>query len=99
MRSTIAWSSNLLSAARQRLFRRLGVFVGGANVDAVTAATGWPTGAQLADLATLVDAHFLRRTDTGGTKRSTQLVTLHAYAQEQLRATGEWDEARRRHAG
>ena len=98
MRSTIAWSYNLLSAERQRLFRCLGVFVGGASVDAVAVVTEWTTEALLADLAMLVDAHLLRRTDTGDAQRYTQLVTLQAYAQEQLRATGEWDEARRRHA-
>jgi predicted ATPase/transcriptional regulator with XRE-family HTH domain len=99
MRSTIAWSYNLLSAERQRLFRWLGVFVGGASVDTVAAVTERTTEALLADLALLVDAHLLRRTDTGGAERYTQLVTLQAYAREKLRATGEWDEARRRHAG
>jgi predicted ATPase len=98
MRSTIAWSYNLLSAERQRLFRWLGVFVGGASVDAVAAVTERTTAALLADLAILVDAHLLRRTDTGDTQRYTQLVTLQAYVQEQLRAGGEWDEARWRHA-
>ncbi|HEY7091685.1 MAG TPA: tetratricopeptide repeat protein [Ktedonobacterales bacterium] len=98
MRSTIAWSHNLLSAERQRLFRWLGVFVGGASVDAVAAVTEWTTEALLADLAILVDAHLLRRTDTGDAQRYTQLVTLQAYAREQLQTTGEWDEARRRHA-
>jgi predicted ATPase/DNA-binding XRE family transcriptional regulator len=98
MRSTIAWSYNLLSEERQRLFRWLGVFVGGCSVDAVAVVTEWTTEALLADLAILVDAHLLRRTDTGDAQRFTQLVTLQAYAQEQLRATGKWDEARRRHA-
>jgi tetratricopeptide (TPR) repeat protein len=68
-------------------------------VDAVAVVTEWTTEALLADLAILVDAHLLRRTDIGDAERYTQLVTLQAYAQEQLRATGEWDEARRRHAG
>jgi predicted ATPase/DNA-binding XRE family transcriptional regulator len=98
MRSTITWSYNLLSAERQRVFRWLGVFVGGASVDAVAVVTECATEALLADLAVLVDAHLLRRTDAVDAQRHTQLVTIQAYAQEQLRATGEWDEARRRHA-
>jgi predicted ATPase/tetratricopeptide (TPR) repeat protein/DNA-binding XRE family transcriptional regulator len=37
LRSAIAWSYDLLQPAEQRLFRRLGVFVGGCTLEAVTA--------------------------------------------------------------
>ena len=40
MRSTIAWSYDLLSDEEKRLFRWLGVFVGGATVDATEAVIG-----------------------------------------------------------
>ena len=40
MRSTIAWSYDLLGEAERRLFRWLGVFVGGATVDALEAVWG-----------------------------------------------------------
>lgn len=99
MRPTIAWSYDLLSVEEQKLFRGLGVFVGGVSVDAVEIVLELARDAALAGLATLVDANLLRRTDTGDAPRYTQLVTVQAYAQEQLRVAGEWEEARRRHAG
>ena len=98
MRSTIAWSYDLLSDEEQRLFRWLGVFVGGAALDATEAVTGTPDEMLLARLAMLVNASLIYCQDIGGVRRYSQLVTLRAYAQEQLRADGEWDEARRRHA-
>ena len=100
MRSAIAWSYNLLSADEQRLFRWLGVFTGGASGDAVAAVMGDERDEMIEDqLMTLVDASLIQRVDTGGEARYSHLVTLRAYAQERLRAGGEWEEARRRHAG
>jgi predicted ATPase/DNA-binding XRE family transcriptional regulator len=98
MRSTIAWSYDLLGDEEKRLFRWLGVFVGGAAFDAIEAVTSASDETLLARLATLVNASLIYCLDTGGMRRYSQLVTLRAYAQEQLRAEGEWDEARRRHA-
>ncbi|HET9981193.1 MAG TPA: helix-turn-helix domain-containing protein, partial [Ktedonobacterales bacterium] len=101
MRSAIAWSYDLLSDEGKRLFRWLGVFIGGASDDAITAVVGAgeDTEEALADqLATLVDASLIQRLDAGGAGRYTQLVTLRAYAQERLRAEGEWAEAQQRHA-
>jgi tetratricopeptide (TPR) repeat protein len=98
MRSTIAWSYDLLSDEEKRLFRWLGVFVGGAALDAIEIVTSTPDEQLMAHLATLVNASLIYSLDSGGTRRYLQLVTLRAYAQEQLRAEGERDEARRRHA-
>lgn len=97
MRSTIAWSYDLLSGEEQRVFRGLGVFVGGVSADAVAFVLGMTHDEALVGLATLVNANLLRNMDTGDIWRYTQLVTLQVYAQEQARAAGEWDEARRRH--
>src|SRR5215813_3387733 len=98
MQSAIAWSYELLSEQGQRLFRWLGVFVGGATLDALESVTGMTDDALLAGLTALMNASLLQWTDVAGTRRYTQLVTLRAYAEERLRAGGEWDEARRRHA-
>lgn len=98
MRSTIAWSYDLLSEDEQRLFRWLGVFVGGASADAVESVSGLTDDALVAGLAALLDASLLQCEDNVGVRRYSQLVTLRAYAQERLRAAGEWEAARRRHA-
>src|SRR5262249_51541426 len=97
MRSTVAWSYDLLPRQEQRLFRWLGVFVGGATVDAVAAVAGRTDDVLIDGLSVLLDANLLGCTDMAGARRYAQLVTLGAYAQEQLRAEGEWEEARRRH--
>jgi predicted ATPase/DNA-binding XRE family transcriptional regulator len=98
MRSAIAWSNDLLSDEEKRLFRWLGVFIGGANDDAVAAVIGASDETAPRQLTMLVDASLIQRVETAGMSRYSQLVTLRAYAQEQLRAESEWDEARRRHA-
>ncbi|MBF6589499.1 MAG: tetratricopeptide repeat protein [Ktedonobacterales bacterium] len=98
MRSTIAWSYDLLAEEERRLFRWLGVFVGGATVDAIEIVSEVTGDALLASLTALVEASLLQYADIAGTLRYTQLVTLRAYAQERLRTEGEWEEAQRRHA-
>ncbi len=101
MRSAIAWSYDLLSDEGKRLFRWLGVFTGGASDEAIAAVVGASeeTEKMLADqIAALVDASLIQRAAGAGIARSTQLVTLRAYARERLRAGDEWDEAQRRHA-
>lgn len=98
MRLTIAWSYELLSDEEKRLFRWLGVFVGGVTSEAAKAVTGVTDDALIASMTALINASLAHYTDTTGTRRYTQLVTLQAYAQERLRADGEWEEVRRRHA-
>jgi tetratricopeptide (TPR) repeat protein len=98
MRSTIAWSYDLLGAEEQRLFRWLGVFVGGASAEAIEFVSGLTDDALITSLAALMDASLLHSEDHAGARRYAQLVTLRAFAQERLRDAGEWEEARRRHA-
>jgi predicted ATPase/transcriptional regulator with XRE-family HTH domain len=98
MRSTISWSYDLLGGEEARLFRWLGVFVGGASVDGIKTVSGLPDDVLLVGLAALVDASLLQSADVAGARRHTQLVTLRAYAQERLQSEGEWEDARRRHA-
>jgi predicted ATPase/DNA-binding XRE family transcriptional regulator len=99
MRSTIAWSYDQLTQTQRRLFRVLGVFVGGATIDALEAVSGLAHDTTLSDLTALVNASLVHWVDADGARRYTQMVTLGAYARERLHADGEWDEARRRHAG
>ena len=98
MRSTIAWSYDLLTEEQRSLFRALGVFVGGATADAVERVSGQSGEVLLSGLSTLAEASLLQCADDAVTPRYTQLVTLRAYAQERLRAADQWEETRRRHA-
>jgi tetratricopeptide (TPR) repeat protein len=112
LRATIDWSYNLLSAAEQALFARLGVFVGGCTLDAAEAVCGsWgdrattPTpNSQLPTpildrLASLIDQSLLKRVeDVGGEPRFTMLETLREYTLERLEQRGEAAEIRRCHA-
>ena len=99
MRSTIAWSYDLLAEPERRLFRWLGVFVGSVRIEAVKAITTLGDDEAHNGLAVLVAANLVRREEVAeGTPRYTQLVTLRAYAQERLRAEHEWDAARKAHA-
>ena len=98
MRSTIAWSYELLSDEERRLFRWLGVFIGGASNDAVESIADLANDTLLASVTALANANLLQYAQGTGARRYAQLVTLRAYAQERLRAEGEWEEARRRHA-
>ncbi len=86
----IAWSYDLLPAAEQRLFRWIGVFVGGVSLDAVEALAAADD--TLAGLATLVDASLVGRVgdDTG---RFTMLEPIRNFALAQLVAEGELDAA------
>jgi tetratricopeptide (TPR) repeat protein len=105
LRSTISWSYDLLSQAEQRLFRSLGVFVGGFTLDAVAAVCG--DGESAIDLSpedvldgidALVGHSLLRPSEpVGGETRFGMLETIREYALDRLRAAGEEPTLRRRH--
>jgi predicted ATPase/DNA-binding CsgD family transcriptional regulator len=113
LRGTIAWSYDLLDEPGQALFRRLAVFVGGFDLDAVNALASYepcvasdePDNPQLATrysqldgVQSLVDQSLLQRADVAGEPRLTMLETVREYALEQLAASGEAAAVRRRHA-
>jgi predicted ATPase/DNA-binding SARP family transcriptional activator len=113
LRSTIAWSYDLLSAPLQRLFRELSVFVGGCAPEAVAAvctAATWtgsdvasgsaPEDALLTALAMLTDSSLLRREEAvpGQERRVRMLETIREYAAKRLRAAQEEPSLRGRHA-
>ena len=91
MRATIAWSYDLLSEPEQRLFARLGVFVGSFELEAAERICD----AKLDDLQSLVDKSLLREGDSG---RFFLLETTREYALEQLDASEDQDDVRGRHA-
>jgi predicted ATPase/DNA-binding SARP family transcriptional activator len=101
LRETIAWSYRLLNPTQQALFSRLGVFVGGADIAAVTAVSADVLGdADALDfIADLVDASLATVTDDDqGEPRIGMLQTIRAYALDQLQATGHSERARQLHA-
>ena len=97
MRAGIAWSHDLLSAAEQRLFRRLAIFAGGCTLDAVDAVTALPSDA-LDAVSGLVDKSLLTRVPSSADQpRFVMLETIREYAMEQLQQSGEEIETRRAH--
>lgn len=100
MRSTIAWSDGLLSAAERRFFHRLAVFSGGCTLEAAE-AVGNP-GGELGDTLTLaeklLDASLVHaQAATDGEQRLQLLQTIREYAAEALAADAEEELARSRH--
>jgi predicted ATPase len=112
MRTTIAWSYDLLEAGEQQLFRRLSVFVGGFTLEAVQGVCFPPAtdasssvqvdeeGAALEQLAQLLDKSLVQAQQgtTSGEPRFTMLETIREYATEQLAASGEEEALQERHA-
>lgn len=97
LRSTIGWSHDLLDERERRLFRRLSVFVGGFDLRGAEAVAGAPN--QELTLAALVEKSLVHRPDSAaGQPRFSMLETIREYGLEQLAASGEEVEARRRHA-
>jgi predicted ATPase/DNA-binding SARP family transcriptional activator len=95
MRAAIEWSYRLLEPDEQLLFARLAVFVRGAELDAIESVCG--DIATLDALASLVDKSLLRQHGTER-PRFSMLEVIRDFALEQLRAMGEGEALRRRHA-
>ena len=101
LRAALAWSHDLLSPAEQSVFRRLGMFVGGCDLDAAEsvcdphATLGAPT---LDILESLLDKSLLEQDETSGEPRFGMLETVRAYAVELLEQSGEAENVRQRHA-
>ena len=101
LRAAIAWSYDLLAAAEQRLFRQLGVFVGGFTLQVVEALVeaGRDDVDPLEAISGLVGQSlvFVEPLDET-TPRYRMLETIREFALERLDASGEAAETRRRHA-
>jgi predicted ATPase len=102
MRATLDWSHALLHEPEKELFGRLSVFAGGFTLEAaedVCATGGVEAEEVLVLLGNLVQQSLVvAETTPEGETRYRMLEPVRQYALEQLRESGEADEARWRHA-
>jgi predicted ATPase len=102
LRAAIDWSYDLLSAAEQKLFRRLSVFVGGCTLEGVEAVcdTRGDLNLDLLDgMASMVDKSLAQQVEQAkGESRFVMLETIREYALDKLDASGEKAQAKRAHA-
>jgi predicted ATPase/DNA-binding XRE family transcriptional regulator len=100
MRSTIAWSYDLLPPVEQRLFPRLGVFVDGWTLEAaagVCTGDDVPATMMMSALGRLCE-HGLVQPDDAAAERWRLLDPIRDFALERLEATGERAAIEGRHA-
>jgi predicted ATPase len=102
LRRTIEWSYDLLTAAEQRLFRRLSVFAGGCTLEAIEAVCnttedlGVPV---LEGVTSLVENSLLvQRSADDAEPRFGMLETFREYGRNRLIESGEADATARAHA-
>jgi predicted ATPase len=101
LRDAIGWSYRLLAPEAQQVFRRAGIFAGGADLDALEAVCGGsgPDGSVIAAVGTLVEHSLLRAVSgAGGRPRVGMLETIREYALELLAADEDAATVRRLHA-
>jgi predicted ATPase/class 3 adenylate cyclase/DNA-binding NarL/FixJ family response regulator len=99
LHASVDWSHSLLSEPERVLFRRLAVFLGGFDLDAVQAVGGVDMQRfQVLDLLTLlVDKSLVVAEKASGRMRYRLLETVRQYALEKLGESGEADAVRARH--
>jgi predicted ATPase/serine/threonine protein kinase len=96
------WSYDLLSAAEQKLFRRLSVFVGGCTLESAEAVCDTKGDLDLGlldGMASMVDKSLAQQVESAkGESRFVMLETIREYALEKLEASGEGALTKRAHA-
>ena len=104
LRAAIDWSYDLLAPAERTLLARLGVFRGGATLDAVEGVCLDPDDDAISsvDLFDLVESlsrqSLLEVDETAMVPRVRMLETIREYALDRLAQTGEGDDVASRHA-
>src|SRR5207253_11277238 len=111
LRGTIEWSYDLLDEGEKELFRRMAVFQGGRTLEALEAVCNFDGRLQvdvLEGVESLVSKSLLGVRETseqrdgaaghGGERRWWMLETIHEYAREKLRESGEAGALERQHA-
>lgn len=97
--ATIAWSYELLDQEDQRILRQLGVFSKAADLAAVQFVAGSDGRDALDAVAHLVDVSLVQVVEADdGEPLVTMLETIRWFARDRLRACGEYDDMRLRHA-
>lgn len=99
LRTTVAWSYDLLDGDEQLLFDRLSGFPGGFDAAAAAAVGGGPPLGDAVDdvLGSLVAKSLLVASRGAHGVRYHQLETIRRFGEERLSARGETLEVRRRH--
>ena len=102
LRGAIEWSHALLGEGERVLFARLAVFSGGHSLEAIQAVCDARDDLLvdvLDGVSSLLDKSLLRQEEgPEGDPRFLMLETIHEYARERLRESGEAEELRRLHA-
>lgn len=101
MREAIAWSHDLLTSEQQALFRGLSVFAGGFTPNGARAVSQTPGHAEddvLDTLGALMDASLLKTQGVADEPRFVMFETIREFALDRLKASGEEDAVRKRHA-
>lgn len=102
LEATLQWSHDLLAPPEATLFRRLAVFAGGFELDAVEEVCSGDglERAEIADaLARLAEKSLVVVEHRGGARRYRLLETIRAYSEARLVEAAERDAVARRHAG
>jgi predicted ATPase/DNA-binding SARP family transcriptional activator len=102
LRAVVDWSHDLLDDSERAVFRRLAAFSGGATMSAAEAVCADGDDVLVADVSgiveRLIDKSLVVVERAGGPARYTMLQTLHDYAAERLRESGEVERVLERHA-
>jgi predicted ATPase/class 3 adenylate cyclase/DNA-binding CsgD family transcriptional regulator len=102
LRNTIAWSYDLLTAAEQRLFRRLSLFAGGCTLEefeSVCTTLDAQAGHLLDGVASLLDKSLLQQSEQEeGESQISMLETIREFGLEALRESAEAEACHRAYA-
>jgi predicted ATPase/transcriptional regulator with XRE-family HTH domain len=100
LRAAIDWSYELLSENERTVFRRLAVFAGGANLEAIEALFGESLDTPLPETLTALVTHNLLRVDLAAPDgpRFSMLETIREFALEELERVHEAEPMRNAHA-
>lgn len=98
LRSTIEWSTRLLTPPQQQLLARLGVFAGSFALDAVEEIAEGIDADPLDALGALVDGSLVQQRDRGDRAVFAMLATVREHALAELAVQGALRDAQDRHA-